>query len=341
MSRLLQKVPGIGHGVRFSERGYVGMANKLRADLADDALIRAARNGVNVNDPHELESIGKVINAFTGRGDLGKLQAAAPLLNTVFFSPRLFASRLNLIFGVGEHGIPGEYYMALSPFARREALRGVFYMLGGLSTALTLAKLSADKAGVHVSVNSDPRNADFAKLRIGNTRVDLAGGFQQPIRLVAQIAPAQLGGGKIISSTTGKTLTLGPQGPGKLSRKDIVQRFFEGKYAPVPALINEFASGRDFQGNPVTVKSEAYSRLTPLLVQDLIDLYHEDGAAPIIGGAVLGGLGVGLQTYKPRPAGKSKPKPSSGSLVGGDSSSGSLVRRPSSGGGRPNSLVGR
>lgn len=322
MSRLLQKVPGIGHGVRFSERGYVGVANKLRADLFNDAIHRAAENGVNINDPHELESIGKVINAFTGRGDLGKLQGAAPLLNTVFFSPRLFAARLNLIFGVGQHGIPGEFYMQLSPFARREALKGMRNLLGGLSTALALAKLNG------ASVNADPTNADFGKIRIGDTRIDLAAGFQQPIRLVAQLFS-----GHITSSTTGETLRLGPSGPGKLSRKDIAQRFFENKAAPVPAAINEALTQRGFAGQPVTLKSEAYSRLVPLLAQDVIDLYQQDGVLPAVGGATLGSFGLGVQTYTP----KDTPAriPSAGPYSPSTSGSRSPYAPSSAGGGSP------
>lgn len=292
MANLADRIPGIGHGVRMSERAYLGFLNKLRADLFNGRVLEAAKSGVDLNDPHELESIGKVINAFTGRGDLGALQKAAPLLNTVFFSPRLLASRLNLIFGVGKHGIPGEYYLSLSPFARREALKGMRNLIGTIGTMLWLAKLNGAK------VSLDPTNADFGKIRLGNTRIDIAGGFQQPVRLMAQLFER-----KITSSTTGKTLSLTQHGYGKLSEKDIIQRFVESKYAPVPSLINDVLSNKTFQGNKIKLRSEAYAHLVPLLAQDVRDLYAQEGALPAIGGAAIGTFGVGIQTYGPKATG--------------------------------------
>lgn len=268
--------------IRMSGRAYVALLNKTRMDIFSHLLGDAERLGLDTNDQKVLKDLAKAVNSATGRGAGPEfMRSALPVLNTLFFSPRLLFSRLDYLNPVN--------YTKLNPVARREYLKGALALTSTVGTVLMLAKLSGAKVGV------DPTNADFAKIRLGNTRIDLLGGFQQPIRLLAQLQQ-----GKVTSSTTGKTLTLGPQGPGNLSRWDIAERFFQGKLAPVPGMAVDVLKGRDFQGNPLSLKNEAYSHLSPLAIQDAIDLLHESGPEAALGGYGLTALGVGVQTYGPR-----------------------------------------
>jgi hypothetical protein len=313
LSNFAERIPVAGHGVRASGRAYTGFLNKTRADVFDTLVSKAAEQGLDVEDDKLLQSIARFVNSATGRGDLGAMQKHALALNTLMFSPRLLWSRLNFMNPV--------YYARLDPFARKEALKAAVSLAGTISLVLYLAKLGG------ANVNTDPRNADFAKMRFGNTRVDVLGGFQQPLRVIAQLTS-----GKIVSSTTGKTLTLGPQGPGKLSRRDILQRFFETKLAPVPSLINDAFKGTDFEGKPFSWKKAAYQRMIPLLAQDAADLYHEGGWLPAVGGYGLGAFGVGIQTYGP----KQKTSPISGNPYDTlPSGAGSAYDTSSAGGGSP------
>lgn len=280
---------GPGDLVRASGRAYTGFLNKMRADYFDLMLKDAEREGRSTNDKELLADISNFVNSATGRGDLGMLREHAVTLNSVFFSPRLLASRLNFLNPV--------YYAKLDPFVRKEALKAAFSLVGTLGAVLELAKLGG------AEVNDDPRNADFAKIKVGATRIDIAGGFQQPIRLIAQLES-----GKIVSSTTGKTLSLGPQGPGKLSRKDIIQRFLEQKLAPSPSFVNDMFKGTDFADKPFSWKTATVQRMIPLLAQDAADLYHDTNSLPAaLGGYALGAFGVGIQTYGDQPT-KSKTK---------------------------------
>lgn len=288
VSGLAEKIPVVGRGVRASGRAYTGFLNKTRADVFDRLVEAAQQQGINVQDDKFLQSLGRFVNSATGRGDLGSLQHSAILLNSIFFSPRLLASRVNFLNPV--------YYATLDPFVRKEALRSMAQLIGALGTVLALAKAGGARVG------TDPRNADFAKIKIGDTRIDALGGFQQPVRLAAQLIS-----GKVISSTTGETLTLGPQGPGKLSRRDIAQRFLEGKLAPSPSFVNDWFKGTDFQGKPFSWKRETLQRMIPLLAQDAHDLYNKPpGGLPkwgaALGGYGLGAFGVGLQTYGAKPS---------------------------------------
>lgn len=282
VSNLAEHIPVIGRGVRASGRAYTGFLTKMRADVFDSLVQSAEAQGLDTTDEKLLTSIARYVNSATGRGDLGALQKHAVTLNSVFFSPRLLASRVNFLNPV--------YYAKLDPFARREALKAARNLVGTVGTVLTLAKLGG------ADVNTDPRNADFAKMKFGNTRIDVLGGFQQPVRLLAQLFS-----GKIVSSTTGKTLNLGPQGPGKLSRKDIVQRFLEQKLSPSPSLINDWFKGTDFADKPFSWKSATVQRTIPLLAQDVYSLYQQEGLLPAVGGAGIGTFGLGIQTYGPTP----------------------------------------
>jgi hypothetical protein len=114
-SNLAEKIPLIGGLVRGSERGYVGFLNKFRADMFDDIVKNnpeVAQNAKFTKDAADL------INNMTGRGKLpSKLEGASSLANSVFFSPKLIMSRINLLNPV--------YYARLEPTVRKEAIKSL------------------------------------------------------------------------------------------------------------------------------------------------------------------------------------------------------------------------
>jgi hypothetical protein len=282
-----EKLTGGKYGpVRASGRAYTGFLDKTRADVFDHLIQRAQAQGINVQDEKFLRSLGKYIGSATGRGDLGEFQEAGKVLNAVLFSPRLLASRLNFL--------SPRYYNKLDPFARKEALRSAVQLAG---TASALVALASRMPGV--KVETDPRNPDWGKIKLGNTRIDIGGGFQQPLRLLAQLAT-----GVAISSTTGKSLSLTTGGYGKPTRLDIVQRFFMGKESPIASLVTDWARGSTLIGQKFSWPQELVQRMTPLLAQDSYELYKEkhggmNGLAAAFAGYGVGSLGFGMQTYGP------------------------------------------
>lgn len=284
ISNLGEKIPIVGRLIRASNRAYTGLLNNMRANIFYDKVATLRNAGYDLNSPENaklIKDLGTVINTSTGRGNLGRFETAGQALSTALFAPRLIASRLSML--------DPRYYINLEGPARKEALQTLL-SLGAFGTGiLSLAELAGAK------VTKDPTNADFGKVRIGDTRLDPLGGFAQYIRLGAQLAE-----GKKTNSTTGATTELGKGIAG--SRWDVFTNFLANKEAPVPSFVTTALKGKDAAGNPIDYKKEVLSRFTPLLAQDLKDLYsHPQGGggsnAGRIGSAVAGTFGVGLQTY--------------------------------------------
>ncbi len=278
MSSLAEKIPGVGIGIKASERAYVGFLNKLRFDTFKSLVKSAQAQGLDLQENEDVfKNIAEFVNNATGRGKLpDALENAAPLLNSIFFSPRLHTARFRLLNPV--------YYTKLDPFTRREALKSLFGFIGFLLTVLTLAKMGGAEVG------TDPRSTDFGKIRVGDLRLDLTGGFQQLAVLISRLATNEM-----VSSSTGRKYTLG-EGYKATTRLDIISRYFTFKTAPVVSFMLDLLRGKSAIGEEITVGKAIRERLTPLVIQDAIDIAKEEPSLlPFMIPAIFG---AGVQYYK-------------------------------------------
>ena len=284
ISRSLQKTPIIGDVVKFAERSYVGFLNKLRVDVfktfADEFL---SKGFSPVRDANLFKATAEVVNTFTGRGSMGTLNRITPQLNIIFFSPRLITARFNALNPTWYIKQPKEMRVkAISDFAKFVA------------TGLTLlAIVSASGLG---DVETDPRSSDFGKIKIGNTRWDIWGGFQQWVRVFAQVIT-----GKRKNTATGEIISLTKDEYPFTTRKEVALRFIEGKLAPVPALVNELISGaKTFEGEDITFETVVREKFIPMYIQDIADAYIDGGLGRATGAGITAFFGVGVQTWQER-----------------------------------------
>ncbi len=280
MNNLAEKIPFVGKLVKGSERAYVSYLNKMRVDLFQQGKDVLEQQGKTFeNSPEVYKGLASWVNNSTGRGKIGALETAAPVLNAVMFSPRLMASRLNLMNPA--------YYAKLPKEVRVSALKDMTKFIGFGLSVLALAKLSG------AEVEPDPRSSDFGKIKVGDTRYDIWGGFQQYARFFTQMIT-----GQSKSAKTGKMEDLSGDGSFGTTRATILGRFARGKLAPIPAISLDLLSGRKSTGEPTTVKGEITGGLTPLIFQDMADMVKEKkDPALIFTTALLATFGVGTSTY--------------------------------------------
>jgi len=273
-------------GVKHSARAYSAFLNKMRVDVFDHLIDVAAAHGKNIDDPNFLKALGEYINTSTGRGKIPGRHGddAAQFLNTFLFSPRLLASRLQILNPI--------YYARLyrkDPFVARQALQAAVTTIGGISA---MVYLSSNIPGA--KVGSNPLSSDFGKVRIGNTRVDFAGGFQPIIVLYSRLLKK-----KSVSSASGRSQDING-GFGTSTRPDVVYRFAQSKLSPTTRLLWDQAAGETYLGDPVTVKGQAWS-IAPLNVQGAYDAYATDGVPAAAAAGILGSIGFGVGSYPDKP----------------------------------------
>lgn len=288
MSKIAEKVPG----VRMSNQAYSGFLNTLRADVFDTILKHWDEIGFDYKeDPRTLKSLGKYINTATGRGDLGQFNQAVPFLNTMLFSPRLIASRLQLMNPI--------FYAKLDPMVRKQAFRDLLSFGGAANAILGLTSMAAGAGilGAATTVGSEPTSADFGKIKTGDTRLDITGGFQPYIRLASQLAM-----GKVTSTASGKVTELNSGKYGAPTKADKIGEFLASKESPVLSFLHEQfgRGGQNVIGEEVPLSKAILERITPMFVGGAIDAYKEYGPAGLVT-APPSFFGVGVQTYKAKP----------------------------------------
>lgn len=278
MSNLAGKIPVIGSIIRGSERAYTGYLNKLRIDVFTSGVEQFKQAGLTPEaNPEEYKALADFINNASGRGNLGGLEKAAPILNAALFSPRYVASRFNLLNPVK--------YAKMPPRARRLALKNMAAYIGFSVMVLAFAKAGG------ADVEDDPRSSDFGKIRIGNTRYDIWAGFQQPVRFIAQLIT-----GERKNPRNGRIIKLN----GKKSREtrgDLILRFLRTKLSPTTGTAVNLLEGTDMFGQPVTIEGELIKNAVPLYIQDLSKLYDKEDPTGLLESAIPALFGIGVQTY--------------------------------------------
>lgn len=275
-TRLVEQFTGGKYSpFRASNRAYSAFANNLRMSMYDNLTNKATRIAQKGGGIADRKMIAEYINSGSGRGSMGltvggksdTLDKATELLNTVFWSPRFLASRVQLM------NVPGNL-MKMDKFTRQEYLRDLVTSVTGGATVLGIANLAG------ASVNLDPLEADFAKIKIDNTRVDLTGGFGPLIRF--------------ISMGVNGVLDLDEKG----AKGPDAWKFIESKLSPSARFFKEVWTGEDYFGRDISAAKAAGSMITPMIAKDFYELYQNDPELFPLGGLAL--VGAGVQSYKER-----------------------------------------
>ncbi len=272
------RIPVLGRLFRAAEVSYEAGAMRLRVDLADKLYNMAKQTGVDMENKADVGGINTLVNSMTGRGALGRFEAAGKVTNKVFFSAKFFKSNidaLTLHFGSD-----------IGTFARKQAAINLLKMVSSIAIILMIAKALDDD-----SVEWDPRSANFGKIRIGNMRFDTTGGMSSLIILATRLATQETK-----SSVTGLMTKLG-KGYGSPSGMDIFWNFTENKFSPMFSVIREVANQKTFEGEKPTVINQLANLTVPIVIESGIDAYQKEDLANALLVLIADGIGISANVY--------------------------------------------
>jgi hypothetical protein len=272
---LPQRIPLVGRILEASEQAFVGSAIRARTQLLQHHLDVSKKNGVEITDKH-IESLGKLVNSLTARGQWGKRGEPA-IVRILLWAPKMLKGNLDVLTGM--------QLTDVSPEVKKIAAKNLLKIVG--VTALTMMIAEAMKPG---SVEDDPRSSDFGKIVVGNTRFDITGGKASIVTLAFRIARRSYK-----STKTGEIIEYGV-GYGQKTPFDILVDFLTNKSAPPTRVVIDLLKGQNFEGEKTTIPNVLYSLTTPISIQNAIEL-KDDSSAQAVLGAILDVIGVNANTY--------------------------------------------
>lgn len=277
----------------FTNAGRVFL-NKIRLDTYKALRKSLSKSGTPT--PEEGRQIAMFVNESTGRGGLGKAEPAGVVLGRVMFSPRYYASRIQLASG---HSMWGGTMrtrrIIATEYARTLVGLGLYY-------TMLNAYFSSDTDKKAGSIETDPRSTDFGKIKMGNTRLDPLAGLSQVIVMGARTGTGEKKTG------TGKVQPIrGPKVPyGGQTWADITASHLRGKLHPVPGAIANLFNGTDLGGEEATLVNQAGNMVAPITYIDIYTALKEQGLDDGAALSLLALLGEGLQTYEQKKKGAAK-----------------------------------
>jgi hypothetical protein len=283
-SNLPGRVPVLGRIFYGSRAMFESMNLNMRADLGDFYINLMQRAGQDINDPAIAKGWGRLAMDMTGG------ESTKGMGRYVLFSERLLKAQLrNLTLHIFDSSVP---------------LRAKFDSAQTLATAVTsigilTSVVNSLRPG---TIETDPRSANFGKIKIGDTRFDISGGTAGLINLGVRLGLALTNGlgttniPNVKSSTTGKLSTTGT-GFGQTSVATLLGDFLEGRAAPVGSLLFALANGSFFGGAKLSVIGALGILFEPIPLQDWTQLKNDPNSANMIMTMILNGLGFLSNTY--------------------------------------------
>lgn len=273
---LPERIWGFGRLIKASQVAFEGSAIRMRTGLYDLVSGIAEKNGVDIAEKYQIQSMGKMINSLTARGQWGKT-GEPTIVRLVMWAPKMLKANIDVLTAhTGQD---------LSGFARKQA-------------AINLAKIVATSVGIMAIANAikpgsaelDPRSSLFGKIKIGNTTFDYTGGAGSLIVLAAR----QLSGASK-STSTGLIRPFGTE-YGQQTRFDTLIDFLTGKTTPPMGALISFLKGTTPIGQKTTLANTAGRIITPISLQNATQL-KDDNSANAVLGVILDVLGINANTY--------------------------------------------
>lgn len=282
------KIPLIKEPLLASNRAADGFLNTSRYEMYMKGKAMLERQGITrENSPESYEALGKWIMNITGRGNLLKFledsHNGRMVASNTFFGARLMASRFNLLNPV--------YYAKMGKEAP-QVLKEAFKDMASFTTMIAATLLAAQAAGAKVSYNED--DADFLKIRVGNTRYDITGGMTQYIRTYMRL-------NKAIFQRFDPSVSKEDKNKYAKYALNSATNFFQYKLAPNTSYLLSGIRGTDPLGKDFN--SLDILKIYPMYVDDMIAGWKNQGATSLVTIGVPSILGVGVQAYEDKPSG--------------------------------------
>jgi len=273
------RIPLLGMLFRMGENAFVGSSRYMRYQLAKQYLNVWRKSGVELNQ-RELESLGRLANSQTGRGEVRGQGKKPGLLNNLFWSPRNLRAYVDIL-------TVHAFDRNISLFARKQAALNLLRYVSGAAMILSLAKWIDDD-----SVTWDTKSSDFGKIRVGNTRFSVGGGMA-----ILVILASRLINRKFTSSTTGVTKSIDTDKYGTLGGKDLIFNFVENKLSPAAGLALSLIDQKTWDGDRLTIPQMVDDALTPLIIQNVFETGSAEDSANVLAALIAETMGVNVQTY--------------------------------------------
>lgn len=304
-SSLPDKIPIFSRLYKGSKAMFEGFNLRMRLDMIDHYVNVVKKMGLDPQNKDIAKSWGQLAIDQTG----GKSKNPDALMSQFLFSQRLLHAEVNNLT------------LHLFDKTASKATR--------VQSAKTLAKVVAGVASVMYinnklnpgSAETDPRSSNFGKVRVGDTRFDISGGYSSIITLASRVAAAAGNGtgithnaGAIKSSSTRAFSKLG-SGFGQTSFQTLLGNFLQGRASPPGQIIADLANGQTFAGGKPTVGSEAKSLLMPIPAQTYGQLKNDPNSANKTAVMIAQQLGLMSSTYGQNNAQPSIAKSTSPSML--------------------------
>lgn len=272
------------------ERFFTSSGNYTRVNLALQRMAQLEMEGKSIEThPEDYKAAGRAINELTARGKMNKyLESARPIITPFIWAPKMIASAINTMgitdvayFMIGKKG---GYYRSMPPAQAEWAMKKMATAMG-----VGFGILLAARAGGLI-VSLDPRDTDFAEIKIGNNSYNVFGRYAGIIKTIAQILM-----GVRVKNGVGKDLDKG--GYGATTRGDVLFGYVRGKLTPLSGFGYDLifnAQENYYTHEKITIKSVPGSLLIPMSIEDLRRGLQQNGTMGIFTRGVPAFLGVNV-----------------------------------------------